>query len=121
MNGGDLESDVWVRKLEEGVSRQEEAEHKLQGSNFRKHRFSRLKVNKLIKFLIIPNMGSGSTKLLTQMGRDNKMCKRKRFVIVIVIIRLHIAMFIVSYREVTVIVIVRLLIDMFIISYREAV
>ena len=30
-------------------------------------------------------------------------------------------MFIISYREVTVIVIVRLLIDMFIISYREAV
>ena len=119
MNGGDLESDVWVRKLEEGVSRQEEAEHRLQGSNFRKHRFRRLKVNKLIKFLIIPNMGSGSTKLLTQMGRDNKMCKRKRFVIVI--IRLHIAMFIVSYREVTVIVIVGLIMDMFIISYREVV
>ena len=83
--------------------------------------FKRLKVNKLIKFLIIPNMGSGSTKLLTQMGRNNKMCKRKRFVIVIVIIRLHTAMFIISYREVTVIVIVRLLIDMFIISYREVV
>ena len=49
------------------------------------------------------------------------MGKGRRFVIVTVIFRLHIAMFIISYREVTVIVSIRLLTDVFISSYREVI
>ena len=57
---GDLEVEGEGRELEEGGNRREEAEHRIQGANYRKHMLKGLRFNKLINFLIIPNMGLGS-------------------------------------------------------------